>query len=163
MSEQKTTAINYIFYLQSTSELGHHFYDLSQIFSQININLIPVNQDELKIIDRSKKHHLIVLRDDLSSALYFNQVRKFFLDGAIASGRICLFDVSSFSEIEQAAKFENKNLYHYFQLPMTIKQIAMSIALNYFRDRNMQEEWPGGKRSKLPVTINDLKFEKLKI
>ena len=163
MSEQKASAINYIFYLQLKSDLDNRFYFLSQIFSQININLIPITQDELKIIDRNRKHHLIAVRDDLSSAMMFNQVRKSFIDLAITSGRISLFDISSFSEIEHAAKFENKNLYHYFQLPLMLKSIAMSIALNYFRDRNLQEEWPGGKRSKLPSTLNELKTEKLRL
>ena len=65
-----------------------------------------------------------------------------------------VYDVSSFSEIENAFKLENKNVYRYFQLPLNVKQIAMTIAVEFFKDRNTQVEWPGGRRAKLPSMTN---------
>jgi hypothetical protein len=85
----------------------------------------------------------------------FNQIRKSFLDTALAAGKVTLFDISSFSEIDGAAKYQNKNVYRYFQLPQNLKQVAMTVAVDYFRDRNMQAEWPGGKRAKLPSMENE--------
>lgn len=155
MNEESTTAINYIFYLQTKNELDNSYYILAEVLAKINISLLPISADDLKVIDRNKKHHLISIRNDFSSAFNFNNMRKSFLDSAMASGKIALFDISSFSEIENAAKFQNKNVYRYFQLPQNLKQVAMTVAVDYFRDRNTQAEWPGGRRAKLPSMINE--------
>jgi hypothetical protein len=155
MNEQNTPVINYIFYLQTKSELDSGFYLLADVLSKINISLLPISADDLKVIDKNKKHHVISIRNDLSSAMAFNQIRKTFLDTALAAGRVALFDISSFSEIDGAAKYENKNVYRYFQLPQNLKQVAMTVAVDYFRDRNMQAEWPGGRRAKLPSMENE--------
>jgi hypothetical protein len=63
--------------------------------------------------------------------------------------------ISSFSEIETANKYRNKNIYHYFQLPQDLRQVTMTIALDFFRDRNMEVSWPGGRRAKLPSVDNE--------
>ena len=155
MNEQNTAAINYIFYLQSKNELDNSYYLLAEVLNKINISLLPISADDLKVIDRNKKHHVIVIRNDFSSAFSFNQMRKSFLDAAMASGKLALYDVSSFSEIESATKFQQKNVYRYFQLPQNLKQVAMTVAVDFFRDRNTQQEWPGGRRAKLPSMTNE--------
>jgi hypothetical protein len=154
MNEENTPVINYIFYLQTKNELDNSYYLLADVLSKINITLLPISADDLKVIDRNKKHYLISIRNDFSSAFNFNHMRKSFLDLAMASGKIALFDISSFSEIETAAKYQNKNVYRYFQLPQNLKQVAMTVAVDYFRDRTTQAEWPGGRRAKLPSMIN---------
>lgn len=154
MNSENTT-INYIFYLQTKSELDNSYYLLAEILSKLNISLLPISADDLKSIDRNKKHHLISIRNDIYSAFTFNEMRKSFLDSAMAAGKISLFDISSFSEIESAAKYQSKNIYRYFQLPQNLKQVAMTVAVDFFRDRNTQAEWPGGKRAKLPSMTNE--------
>lgn len=155
MNEKNASRTNYIFYLQNKSELEDHFYLLSEVFSNINISLLPVYEEDLKVISRSNKCYLISIRNDLTSGFCFNQTRKSFLDSAMVAGKVALFDISSFSEIEIAPKSQNKNIYRYFQLPQNLKQIAMSVAFDYFRDRSRQVEWPGGKKSKLPSMNNE--------
>lgn len=155
MNKENTAAINYIFYLQTRNELDNNYYLLADVLSKINITLLPISADDLKVIDRSKKHHVISIRNDFSSAFSFNQTRKSFLDSAMAAGKIVLFDISSFSEVENASKFQNKNMYRCFQLPQNLKQVAMTIAIDYFKDRNAQVEWPGGRRAKLPSMTNE--------
>lgn len=154
MSENKSV-INYIFYLQHKSELDNSYYVLAEVLSKINISLLPISGDDLKVIDRNKKYHVISIRNDFASGTSFNNIRKSFLDTAMAAGRISLYDISSFSEIDNAQKFELKNVYRYFQLPQNIKQIAMTVAVDYFRDRNATAEWPGGRRAKLPSMANE--------
>lgn len=155
MNEENKTTINYIFYLQTKSELDTNYYLMADILGKINISLLPILEEDLKAIEKSKKYHLIVIRNDLSSAFSFNQLRKSYLDAAMGMGKISLFDISSFSEIENATKFQSKNSYRYFQLPQNLKQVAMTIAVDYFRDRNTEAvEWPGGRRAKLPSMIN---------
>lgn len=154
MNENKVV-INYIFYLQHKDELDNIFYVMADVLSKINISLLPISPEDLKVIDKSKKHHIISLRNDFASAMSFNNVRKSFLDSAMAGGRVAVFDISSFSEIENAQKLQLKNMYRYFQLPQNLKQVAMTVAVDYFRDRNAVAEWPGGKRAKLPSMTNE--------
>ena len=150
MKEIKSPNANYIFYLQTKPELENSFYILAEIFSKINISLLPISADDLKGIERNKKQYLIILRDDLSSAYSFTEIKKYFVDIALQTGKLALFDISSFSEIENASKYQKNNAYKHFPLPQNMKQVAMTIAVDYFRDRNNLVEWPGGRRSKLP-------------
>lgn len=155
MSENNTT-VNYIFYLQTKPELDNTFYVLAEVLAKINITLLPIEEEDLRGIDKGKKHHVIVIRNDFASAFAFNDIRKNFLDASMASGKLMVYDVSSFSEIENALKLESKNVYRYFQLPLNIKQIAMTVGVEFFKDRNNTPavEWPGGRRSKLPSMTN---------
>lgn len=148
--EKNTTNINYIFYLQTKDELESSYFMLAEIFAKLNINLLPIMVSELNALDKTHKNHLIVFRNDLTSGMIFNQLRRTFIDLALNSGRIHLYDVSSFSEIEIAQKLTGKEIYKFIPLPANIRQVAMNIAVDYFKDRNKQEEWPGGKRAKLP-------------
>jgi len=150
MKEIKSASTNYIFFLQTKPELENSFYILAEILSKVNISLLPIFADDLKGIERNKKQYLILLRDDLSSAYSFSEIKKSFVDFALQTGKLALFDISSFSEIENASKYQNKNAYTYFPLPQNLKQVVMTIAVDYFRDRNNLVEWPGGRRSKLP-------------
>lgn len=154
MKENNSPIINYIFYLQTREELDRTFYLLAEVLGKINISLLPIESHELKKLEKSKKNHLIVLRNDFSSAFAFNDLKKEFLDSSMASNKVMVYDVSSFSEIENAVKLENKNVYRYFQLPLNVNQIAMTIAVEFFKDRNTQVEWPGGRRAKLPSMTN---------
>jgi hypothetical protein len=154
MNEKKIETINYIFYLQTKPELENNYFLLAEVLSKININLLPISSEDLKNIDRTKKYHLISIRNDFSSAFSFKNLQKSFLDSAMAMDKILLYDISSFSEIETSKKYQNKNVYKYFQLPQNIKQIAMTVAVEYFKDRNTVAEWPGGKRAKLPSMNN---------
>lgn len=154
MKENNSPIINYIFYLQTKEELDRTFYLLAEVLRKINISLLPIDSLELKKLDKSKKNHLIVLRNDFSSAFAFNDLKKEFLDSSMASNKVMVYDVSSFSEIENAVKLENKNVYRYFQLPLNVNQIAMTIAVEFFKDRNTQVEWPGGRRATLPSMTN---------
>ncbi len=156
MNENKKTTINYLFYLQTKVELDQTYYALAEVLSKVNISLLPIEIHDLQDLDKGKKNHVIVLRDDLASAYAFKENCKIYLDSAMSSGKVMIYDVSSFSEIENAVKFEQKNVYRYFQLPLNVNQVAMTVAVEFYKDRNAAPlvEWPGGKRSKLPSMIN---------
>lgn len=149
MSENQTI-LNYIFYLQHKDELDNSYFLLAEVLGKMNITLVPIFADDLRAMDRTKKYYVISIRNDLASAMSFNSIRKSFLDSAIAGARIALFDIGSFSEIENAQKLQMKDVYRYFQLPQNLKQVAMTMAIEYFRDRNTMAQWPGGRRAKLP-------------
>ena len=144
--------INYIFYLKSTEQLGGVFFQMAEQFSQLNIVLLPVTVAELKNIDRHKRHQIIIFRDNLLSAQNFLEIKKSYLDFSMSRGHVAVYDLSSFSEIENASKYQSKKSYFYFPLPIDLKQVVMSITIDYFKTKNEIEEWPGGKRSKIPET-----------
>ena len=156
MNENNTTTVNYLFYLQTKAELDNTYYVLAEVLAKINISLLPIEAHDLQGVDKTKKNHVIVVRNDFSSAFAFKEIRKNYLDSAMASGKVMVYDISSFSEIENAMKFEQKNVYRYFQLPLNIKQIAMTVAVEFYKDRNATPaaEWPGGRRAKLPSMTN---------
>jgi len=157
MNEKNIPVLNYIFYLHTKVELDTTFYSLAEVLRKINVTLIPIEPTELKKLDKISKNHLIVIRSDFNSAFSFNELRKEFIDSSMAQNKLMVYDVSSFSEIENAVKLENKNVYRYFQLPLNLKQIAMTIAVEFFKDKNNQSkhiDWPGGRRAKLP-TMNE--------
>jgi hypothetical protein len=143
--------VNYIFFLKTNEALNAAFFQLANLFAQLNIVLLPVTTDELQNIDRHKKHHIIVCRNDLASAQIFNEIKTSYFDFALSRGHISLYDISSFSEIENANKYQNKKLYFYFPLPVDMNQVVMNIAIDFFKTKNEIEEWPGGKRSKIPA------------
>lgn len=148
--EEKSIGINYIFYLQTKNEVDDIFITFSEMLSKLNIALIPIIPDDLKVLDKNIKNHLIVVRNDLSSCMLFNQLRKSFIEGAMLSGRVSLYDVSSFSEIENASKYSSKESYRFLPLPANLKQLSMVVAIDFFKEKNKRLEWPGGRRAKLP-------------
>lgn len=156
MNENNNTNINYIFYLQTKLDLDNTYYVLAEVLGKINISLLPIKEQDLKDIDKGKKQHVIVVRNDFSSAFAFNNIRKNFLEASMNSGKLMVYDISSFSEIENAVKFENKSVYKYFQLPLNIKNVAMAVAVEFYKDKNAAPlaEWPGGRRAKLPSMTN---------
>ena len=156
MDEKNNYPVNYLFYLQTKPELDQKYYAFAEILAQISICLLPIEIDDLKDLEKGIKNHVIVLRDDFASAYAFKDNCKKYLDSAMSSGKVMIYDVSSFSEIEKAVKFEQKNVYRYFQLPLNVNQVAMTVAVEFYKDRNAAPsvEWPGGKRSKLPSMIN---------
>lgn len=145
------SSVNYIFFLKSSEALSDVFFQLAKLFSQLNIVLLPVSSEELQKIDRHKRHQIIICRNDLLSAQVFFEIRKLYLDFAMSRGHVAVYDISSFSEIENAAKYHNKKSYFYFPLPTDLKQVVMNVTIDYFKTRNENEEWPGGRRSKIPT------------
>ena len=159
MGEKST--VNYIFYLKSSEALTNVFFQMSELFGKLNIVLLPVSIEELQKIDRHKRHQIIVCRNDLLSATTFLEVKKLYLDFAMSRGHVAVYDLSSFSEIENAGKYQAKKSYFYFPLPINLQQVVMNVAIDYFNTKNQREEWPGGRRSKIPSGPEnaDIKYE----
>lgn len=151
MNDIKKNAVNYILFLQNKAELDRSYYLLAELLGKINITLLPVDLDELRNLDRVQKYFIISISDSFSTAHEFQNTRKKFIDSAMALKKVMVYDISSFSPIENATKFENKNVYFYFQLPVNLKQLVMTIAVAFFREKNVPVEWPGGRRAKLPA------------
>jgi hypothetical protein len=42
-------------------------------------------------------------------------------------------------------------------MPADLKQIVMNVTIDYFKTKNEMDEWPGGRRSKIPTTAYENK------
>lgn len=149
MEERK---IDYIFYLQTKSDLGRAFYQMAETFSDLGVTLLPISFDQLRNLEKNKKIHLVVLRNDFASATLFQEVHRNFLNTLILTGKVTLYDLSSFSELSDQGKIYKKENYKYFQLPLDVEQTTLTISESLFRENNEEvETWPGGRRAKLPT------------
>ncbi len=152
MNDEKDKSVNYIFFLKTKKELSESFYFLAELFNILSINLLPITQEELTMLDRLKRHHLIVLQNDFSSAQLIRQAKKNFLFSSMITGKMIVHDLSSFSPSEDVERFQNKNVYRFYRLPLSLKDLAIAVANDYFKDKSIQAElWPGGRRAKLPT------------
>ena len=157
MKEGNSSNINYIFYLQTKPKLDTAFYMLSNFLSKANINLLPVTADDIKNLDRTKKYFIISFQNDFTSGMVVRKFQREFLFSAMSLNRFHYFDISSFSEIDCGLKSTLRNLHRFIQLPASMKELAMTIVEDYFRERNHQEQnWPGGKRARLPSVGGDV-------
>lgn len=147
MSEE--VSLNYLLYLQYDSTLDRSFFILSDILRQMNISLIPIQFEDIKLLEKNKRYHAIMVRRKYNDALMALEWKKRFLDPAMLAGRIVLHDLSSFSELPMPQNLEKKGAYYYTALPCDYKKAAMDLVVAFYQDKNSNAAWPGGKRAKL--------------
>jgi hypothetical protein len=157
MKEGISSNIHYIFYLQTRPKLDPAFYMLSNLLSKANINLLPVTTDDIKNLDRTKKYFIVSFQNDFTSGMVIRKFQKDFLFTAMSLNRFHYFDISSFSEVDCGLKSTLRNLHRFIPLPASMKEIALTMAEEYLREKNQQEQnWPGGKRARLPSVGSDV-------
>lgn len=137
---KQNTNVNRIFFWQQTKHLPCYFDTLAKMLSQLNIELYPVNLEDLMHSKQSKKVHLMVLRNDLSSAREFNELRRNYIESSMASGRVMIYDVSSFSKLENTTSRSKKISYKFFELPIKVETLGVMIASEFYNDKNAEEE-----------------------
>lgn len=147
MSED--VSLNYVLYLQYDSTLDRSFFILSEILRQMSISLIPIQLEDIKLLEKNKRYHVIMVRRKYNDALLALIWKKKFLDSAMLAGRIVLHDLSSFSELPIPQNLEKKDVYHFTPLPCDYKKAAMDLVVAFYQDKNNKAAWPGGKRAKL--------------
>lgn len=147
MSED--VSLNYVLYLQYDSNLDRSYFLLSDILRQMNISLIPIQLDDIKLLEKNKRYHMIMVRRKFNEAVMALDWKKKFLDSAMLAGRIVLHDLSSFSELPMPQNLEKKEVYYFTPLPCDYKKAAMDLIVAFYNDKNNNATWPGGKRAKL--------------
>ena len=157
MKEGNSSNINYIFYLQTKPQLEPAFYLLSNLLSRANINLLPVATDDIKNLDRTNKYFIVSFQSDFTSAMVIRKFQREFLFTAMSLNRFHYIDISSFSEVDSGLKSTLRNLHRFIALPVSMKEVAMALVEDFFREKNHQEQnWPGGKRARLPSFDGDI-------
>ncbi len=141
----------FIFYLKNDKNVSEDYIYLSEMFKGYGISLVPVSLKELKDIKHNNREYIISISSTITKYGNFLRARKSFLDHMVLAKKFCLYDISSFAMADISAKgFRNKS-YHYFQLPVEVKEVVKLIALSIYEDRRTKLTWPGGVRSKLPT------------
>lgn len=151
MNANQNNSLNYIFFLKLEEELPREYFVLAKIFSKVNVTLLPVTKDEFKQLNQGKKKELITFVNNLNAWTNYHQFRKNFIEMSIQNDQITLYEISSFSPFEINYKIQNKKSYHFFQMPLYLNQVAMTIVTEFYKSREVSNEWPGGKRAKLPA------------
>ena len=142
----------FLFYLKLRPELPAFFFPISHLLSDLGVDLIPVNLDDLKNLSSFGKTSIILsVCQDLFSYRNLLIGRKSYLDHALLNGKHKLIDVTNFSPIAHMVQLQRKKRYYYHQLPITMDDLAREAAIVYYNEHKQSEHWPGGKRTTLPL------------
>ncbi len=151
MKAEEQKREQYIFYLQLTTKLVNNFFDFNCHLTKQNIFLIPINDYNLRELNRKKNAVLLAIIRDLESLKKYNEIKNKFLYSAVKNQQVRLFEISSFAEDSILCKSTYQENYRYYQLPINLNIINEDI-LQFFNDGNKAfEAWPGGKRGKFPI------------
>jgi hypothetical protein len=141
---------NYIFFLQLEDDLPEIFCHLAHHLSKKNISLIPVRIQDFDDLAKLRRNYLISIAPDMASAKILHRFKKKILDHSIMTGRVCLFEGTSFNKTPIIRKSTKERSYFCFQLPILFEDICNEIAKVYYKEKKMFAKWPGGRRVTLP-------------
>lgn len=153
MRSAETGGENYILFLQLDDQLlPECFYHFAETFSKWNIFLIPITPDELNLHGIGQKQSVISFIPDMNTLQNYLKIRKKNLDFSIISGRISLFEISSFGKISLGNRYSRRGLnsYNHLELPETISNLGKRIAISIYKEKRNVETWPGGHKAALP-------------
>ena len=143
----------FIFFLKFTSELPFEFFQFSDKLSDYGIKLVPIRPQELSSMMSAKHVFVLGLNNSIRTNQLFQLYRKNFLDYAILSKRVDLYDVTTFSRLnsELALRAQRNQNYIHIPLPDTIDEIVNKVLVAYMKKNSDVQKWPGGRRAKLPA------------
>jgi hypothetical protein len=141
----------YIFFLQLSPRPSEIFFHLSRAFHQHRIRLIPVTPTAFKQLQDGRQHDLIVLTADLQTQRAYLELRRSFLDNLVKRSALRLIEISSFTKTTEFYRQEKKGLYFHFPLPCETLDIVNQVAAELSIDREVAQDWPGGRRSRIPA------------
>jgi len=141
----------YIFFLKLNSELPRVFFKISRLLSGYGIDLLPITLAELQRLElRGKPTFILSLCTSFQHYKNFLIGRRYYLDQSLVKGKHRLIDVTSFSPIINSSQLLKKNRYMHVQLPINLEDLIKKIAVFFYSENRDAENWPGGKRAKLP-------------
>ena len=138
----------YIFFLQLNEKLPDFYFDLVLLFKELGFTLVPVLPQSLKEFSYLEKKYFLVVRHDIESQTNFFKKENVYTHYRLKHSKILMMDVSSFGETPLVKKHRIQKSYRYYPLPMEFDEIAIRMAYLYYRDENVKQVWPGGRRWK---------------
>lgn len=151
--EVKSSSPTCIFFLTLSKELPDFFFQAANWFNSTGVTLIPVNLMELKEIKKGEQDVSVLVHTScLDELIKFYKLRESYLDMAMNTKKFRIFQVTSFGRIPDLARAQRMGNYHFMALPALTREICHYTAKKVFKYQNNIEQWPGGRRSKLPFT-----------
>lgn len=145
-----------LFYLNLSDKLTKNFLVISQFFKAKGMTLVPLRpSDLLQFTREAERIHLICIISGLKEKERFQRKLKKYLNLMIQNNVVDLYIISSFSNIDQTAKFRAKKNYHFVSLPIEGKILCDTICTTVEIKEKQKLTWPGGKGPR-PNMLNQL-------
>ncbi|WP_034728548.1 hypothetical protein [Bacteriovorax sp. BSW11_IV] len=142
----------HLLYLQTEPKLDKKFFYLSRVFQQYSITLVPIGVSDLINMKLTGRDYILCIEKNIETRNNFLKVKNRYLDFAMKSGKLAVFDVSSFAPHPIHANIYRQKSYIHIKLPIEMDDLAREIALMIFQEKSKRaENWPGGRRAKLPM------------
>ncbi len=142
----------HLFYLQTESKLDKKFFYLSRVFQQYSVTLVPIAPSDLINMKLTNRDYILCIEKGVESRHNFLKVTNRYLDFAMKTGKLVVFDVSSFAPHAVHANIYRQKSYIHIKLPIEMDDLAREVSLKIYQERSKRvENWPGGRRAKLPV------------
>lgn len=150
MMEQKS---DWIFYLKLTPKLPKKFFDLDNHFKEMGYTLIPVTFKDLVSINKGENtFHVLTIISSFDESTYFEKRVRKLAHYFLRAKRMHMYLVSSFKFTDDTHLFGSSGMYHYVQLPVSIKKFCDTIGETIKNKKLHKRKWPGAS-SRLGSTI----------
>lgn len=141
----------FIFYLQFAKQLPRYYFQLANILSYYNIQVVPVSLDQLREMASNRNKMVVIVGEtDLQTRGKMRKALKSSLGVMMRYRKISLFHISSFEKNLELAPTEKSNNYYFVRLPESYELIVQQVCYFLAENLNVINKWPGGRRAKLP-------------
>jgi hypothetical protein len=144
------SAEHYIFYMRYSKKLNKDFFVFHSFFQKYGVKLVPIYPKQMPELIKGKAPFIISIVKDLQSKSVFDSFRKKFLDYALVSGSLTVYEITSFSKMILCKRPSGDVNYYSFKLPQSFEELSNQILFKYFTKKKISKKWPGGKRATLP-------------
>lgn len=143
----------FAFFIKSTRELPQDYFKIANGLNKYKITLLPISIDEFFQIKTTSAKFCFILNNSLESKVFVDKFRSKYFKLSLLIGSCTLVEISSFEAPEFVKVTQAKTKYFHFWLPEKLSLVCKKLAVLYYRDLLKKENWPGGKRAKLPNDI----------
>ena len=140
-----------VFFLNMGVRLPPFYIQLSQDLNYRDINLVPIQQDQIAIfLKQNKNIKLICSVTNFSELESFKTVSTGIIPSLIRQGRVTLYHFSSFDLPLAISASMYKESYCFVKLPEKISEICNLIESSFYLQETVVEKWPGGVKAGIP-------------
>ncbi len=139
-----------IYYLDLKGKVTPIQIRIAARLSDFGIALVPLSIDDLITITKNSIF-VVAFCNDFNTYKNFLITRRRFLDMAMMSGKVSLFDISSFSAIHLAPHTKKNGRYKHVCLPISMRELIKEMLIWYTNYHEKKQSWPGGRRAKIPA------------
>jgi hypothetical protein len=139
-----------LFFLNLSTNLPSYYYKLAGMFTQFNIQLVPIDAKDLGTFAQNQKIFLLMIIDSQGKKIQTDAIKVNSMAQLFRFNRIHLFEVSSFTPLfqERLGRGKVEKNYFYYSLPQAFNELVGEVIEDFFEANKVENVWPGGKRPK---------------